>query len=390
MRYFFRILITTICLVLILYVASVLIPLNNFPVPSGTFGVGCTSYHWIDTNRLELNVADQAHPNRELMVYIYYPAELKTKEPVTPYDRYAAQSALEFISHQSGIPTWLLPDFSKIKIYSQPHAQIASQTYPVIIMTQGVGTMIQHYTWILEELASNGYIVVGINHTYFADITEFPDGRKIKSLKSQKQKEPSYEAWKEEYITTGIADIRFVIDNLAKLNAQKDGLFFNKLYFEHIGICGHSRGGQLAMQVCQVDARIKACASMDGFTTDPQPFSTPCMALVAAKSHTRKEDLQKKKVFDALCRTPGTQISEIIFKNIGHGVFSDLSFLLSSRLLTRILSIMINFDLDVSAMQGCVAIGAIRRYLDQFFDKYLQGKSSELLIAPRCGLLVDA
>ena len=50
--------------------------LNNFPAPTGCYGVGTTELHLIDTKRKEPN-----NPNspRELMLHIWYPTNIKTE-----------------------------------------------------------------------------------------------------------------------------------------------------------------------------------------------------------------------------------------------------------------------------------------------------------------------
>ncbi len=60
-----------------------------FPKPTGPYAVGTKEYHWIDTSRKEIYSDDPAHPYRELMIKIWFPAQGNLPEkPTTPYAPY--------------------------------------------------------------------------------------------------------------------------------------------------------------------------------------------------------------------------------------------------------------------------------------------------------------
>ena len=48
---------------------------------------------------------------------------------------------------------------------------------PVVLYSPGLHSDRSLGTVLIEELASHGYLVVAIDHTYDADQVEFPDGR---------------------------------------------------------------------------------------------------------------------------------------------------------------------------------------------------------------------
>lgn len=126
--------------------------------------------------RLETNTQEHYH-HRELIAYIYYPSSHQPSHPSLPYDHDALNNAKGFVSLKSKFPQLLLKGWDSLKTYAQPNALIASSSrYPVIIVSHGAAPVVQSYTYLLEELASHGYIVVGINHPYVAGITRYPDG----------------------------------------------------------------------------------------------------------------------------------------------------------------------------------------------------------------------
>src|ERR1700730_6186577 len=62
------------------------------PAPTGPFAVGKTTVHWTDESRIE--PLSQNHEPRELMVDIWYPAELSNGAPVAYLDSAAYQRGL--------------------------------------------------------------------------------------------------------------------------------------------------------------------------------------------------------------------------------------------------------------------------------------------------------
>jgi hypothetical protein len=61
-------------------VLPIILPVFRFPPPTGPYGIGTLTYHWVDADRPEIFTADPGN-RRELMVQIWYPAE---KDPSSP------------------------------------------------------------------------------------------------------------------------------------------------------------------------------------------------------------------------------------------------------------------------------------------------------------------
>jgi predicted dienelactone hydrolase len=56
------------------------------------------------------------------------------------------------------------------------HVSPEKSNYPVLIFSHGLTGFRNQNTFEVEELASHGYIIVGIDHTYDAAATIFTDG----------------------------------------------------------------------------------------------------------------------------------------------------------------------------------------------------------------------
>ncbi len=365
---------------LITLVFFLLSKIAYFRKPSGRYGVGVTEYHWVDTSRKELN-NERGDMYRELMTYVYHPATHKSKKPAIPYDKDALARQKAFVHSKSKIPTILLKGWDSIKTYAQNNVGLAISKYPIVIMSNSAGTMVQHYTWLLEELASQGYIVIGVNHPYMAAITRFPSGWVIQGLVTHKKSinKQAYETWKQEQTNTCVADIDFVLTKLEELN-KSDTFLQGKLDLAKVGIVGHSFAGDVALLAGSSNKNIGAIVNMDGgervfrYNKIREPFTVPCLMILAERSHQWEGDkgLSDLETLDAFCREHKQNVSKIVLQNAGHGIFGDLPILLNSTLFTRIASYLFDFGLYASASKGCEAIEIIKIAVVGFLDKNLK------------------
>jgi hypothetical protein len=124
------------------------------------------------------------------------------------------------------------------------------------------------YTTQMEELASHGYVVVGVEHPSEAPGIVFPDGRVVTRSSEfwdrLRRDTPDSESFEKKVTETEAADIVFVIDRLASLESDRASIFYSRLETNRLGVFGHSRGGRNAARVCQLDRRVKACLNQDG------------------------------------------------------------------------------------------------------------------------------
>ena len=148
-------------------------PAVYLPKPTGQYSVGSKLYHLIDNQRKDINGIDQLRPYQELMIKIWYPIDYC--EQIT-YIAHAKdlydhlKKTRPFISLFGGV-------FRQIYCFERSDAKLASDksNYPVIIFSPGDGGRYDSNTIHCQELASHGYIVVGISHPIDSTIIQFPD-----------------------------------------------------------------------------------------------------------------------------------------------------------------------------------------------------------------------
>ena len=142
-----------------------------------------------------------------------------------------------------------------------PEVPVASgqEAFPIVIFSHGYQEVRTIETDVMETLASHGFIAVAMDHSD-AWVSVLPDGRIVRGNAPEL---PVSVALNTEFLIGRTRDIRFVLDELARLN-QQDTLLGGRLDLGQIGICGHSFGGGVTADACAADNRIKAGFCLDG------------------------------------------------------------------------------------------------------------------------------
>ncbi len=233
------------------------LPVFRFPTPTGRFPVGTVSRHLVDTSRQETQNS-QPGLHRELMIQIWYPAEHHG-----PGEHYRPRSEMPLKKQH----------LSLVRTHAASGVPIARKPgrYPVLIFSPAWTGSRKQNTFQVVELASHGFVVVGIDHPYMSGLTVFPDGRVIKTKLDVWLDFSSAESFAEssrvveDQLRICAADARFVLDTLEGL-AENDpaGLLTGHLDTSRVGIFGHSFGGAVAAEACRLDPRFRAAIDLDG------------------------------------------------------------------------------------------------------------------------------
>jgi predicted dienelactone hydrolase len=217
---------------------------QELPAPTGAYSVGRMELDWIDPTRVD-PLAAQAGQKRELTIWMWYPAQEGANSQTAPYFPPAWS---EGRNRDQGIGILIERDLTAIRTHSFEEAPLAKNqaSYPVLIMEPGLGPAIPDYTVLAENLASQGYIVVGINPTYSSNLVAFPDGRVAtrtdKGTIPDNASRAQAEQMGDSLIGVWVKDVRFVMDRLETINGSPDSPFYQRLDLEHMGVFGHSGG----------------------------------------------------------------------------------------------------------------------------------------------------
>ncbi len=267
-----------------------ILPVFSLPKPTGKYSVGTKWIH-LKTDIDETITADPSD-KRELMIKVWYPSNDTNPKNQDPYVDQA--NRLGFIKKYSmGIlPPSSIDYLDRVQTYAYQNLPIAEKSFPVLIFSHGYGSKSTGYYALLTEIASQGYIIFNMTHTYESLGATFPNGtmkffdyeyqsrERIGAMKHigpiqnafksdvnfEERHEMIREAIKGYYVKDMVK--RWSKDMIYTMNQFEDwnikGFFKNKLDLDKIGVFGHSRGGGAAGQVTITDNRIKAAANIDG------------------------------------------------------------------------------------------------------------------------------
>jgi predicted dienelactone hydrolase len=253
------------------------------PRPTGAFPIGVTDLHLIDSSRPD--PWNPPQPYRELMVSVVYPARNVAGYERAPLMTQGVSDGFNTLAAPDnyGVPAGTTIDWAAIKTYEHEGAPAATGRHPVLLYSPGVGDIRSWDSVLVDQLASEGYVVVIIDPTYEASAVQFPadaadpDGRVIDSNLlswfAKAQQDGTVTQLLEQVLDTRVADVKFVLDELTELAAGGDpdaehsplpqGLA-HELDLSRVGMFGQSAGGFTALEAMYEDPRLKAGVDMDG------------------------------------------------------------------------------------------------------------------------------
>ena len=268
----------TILLLLLVAGAYYIFRPTLFAKPMGKYAVGTVSYWVTDPDREEIFITDK-HQARQIPIQVWYPAENSSQSDYAPYIPEATKVS-EAISELLHIPKALLYPLQFKRSNALEKAPISKEKtqYPVLLYLTGLYGHRCISTFQIQELVSQGYIVVGIDCPIAVALATFPDGSTLKSLprtlidpmlnESLTEENPllSYKGKTFEggLIAYFAKDVSRVIDFLTTLNINDPNhLLYNKLNLDRLGAFGVSLGGVIVSEASWRDRRIKASLIME-------------------------------------------------------------------------------------------------------------------------------
>jgi predicted dienelactone hydrolase len=252
----------------------VLVPVPELPEPPGPYGVGTTTRVVVDTARDEA-YGDATGPRR-LVMQVWYPAEPPADARPAPWlddlDSIGPVLATSF-----GFPGFALDHVALMETHSYPGAPVApGGPWPVVVYSHGWTGFRSAGLPQLEALASEGFVVAAVDHTYGSVATAFPGGEVVRYDPEAlpvwgSVPEEQYDEAAGQLVATFSADLRFVLDELERLNREPGWPLSGLLDTDHVGLFGHSTGGGAVVAVCASDERCTAGLGFDPWVEPVDP-----------------------------------------------------------------------------------------------------------------------
>jgi len=389
-----------------------LFPVPTLQAPSGPFEVGTSYMHLVDHERQEMVTADTTD-HRSLWIQVWYPAE-----STDSYDRANALPEAESYMGENfgryGIPPFAASHLKSVKSYSYLDAPIKSgkQSYPVILYSHGLTGNLSGNTQKMQALASHGYVVFSVAHSYGTQISLNEDGSWLTTIDSNLRK-PTFtrhsdsiinaKADQEEeaifkrvgspenltvvdrhlldslsrlrfqvlnaHLSVRASDLSFVLDKAEQMqNGIIESKFQNKLDLTKVGALGASLGGPSVMLFSSRDARCLATANLDGSQFGVlyrNKLSKPHIHFDADKEWKKEPKFNDWENIGNVTPYYNVQI-----KGSGHGNIGDQLY---SSILTRKMGM-----LGMGPIKPKRIYDILDSYLLAYFDKYLKDEESTL------------
>jgi predicted dienelactone hydrolase len=361
----------TIIALVVVAGAALLLYSTELPPPDGPSAVGRTSYAWTDPTRPEPWLDDPAE-RRQLRVYAWYPTPptaARSKAPYFPeldqlrdqfpwYERFAIRSV-------------------RTRVLADAEVAPAPAKYPVLLFSPGANNSSLFYSSLSEELASHGFVVVGMEHTHEGRGQVLPDGRVARPDAERQRPRPDSPTrqadgarFYRQRVEVRARDAAFVLDQLAQLG-EKDPLPGGCLDLARVGVFGHSLGGVAATEAARLDARFQAVANLDGLAEGQPMYVEPTgrgveqTFLYLGKPLREELPAKLRAKQDDIFRSVKEGSFRVLIAGADHTSFSDEPFWApgNGAAKARVLTV-------------------VRAYLVEFFRRQLLGRRTELFDGP--------
>ena len=368
----------TFILLIVSTALPILLPVPAIPIPSGPYQVGTRIYELVDSSRKEIySGKDEA---RRFMIQVWYPSEPGTSNVKARWMDNAEIYA-PAVSNEIGMPSFFLGHLALVKVpaYKDAKIETTKSGYPVILFSHGWQGFNAQNTGQALQLASNGYVVIGVQHTYGAVITVFPDGTialNNPTALPDGAPQDEYETAAHKLVNQWAGDLGFTLDYIQSQNNDPGSPFFHSLDLTRIGVYGHSTGGGAAIQFCGTDPRCKALLGMDPFM---RPVSyevidagvTQPAFFMFSQRWTDDVESRNNELFNQFFPHVKEPYGVITIAGTAHYDFSDLPLLspLAPQLGLK------------GPINGKRVVTIVDDYLLNFFESTLKGSAADLFAA---------
>jgi dienelactone hydrolase len=342
----------------------------SLPALLGDELVGTVNLELVDYSRND-SLAPSPRP-RDLMVSVFYPAKHVRRYELAPaYTPPYATFLDALVGLQPGTAATVVSQ-AYASAYLHPSGRKAPN---IVLFSPGYGMSRVDYTAAMSNLASHGYIVIGVDHPFDTAFIDYPDGRTAVAFQD------ILDSPEAAAIVTDIrvADLSFILDSLSKnatLARQIPGVH-GKFDVSRIGIFGHSLGGAAAASAMLADSRFICGANMDGSfwgSVAAAGLSKPFL-LFNTETHNRTSDATWTSFWKNL---RGWRL-ELTVEGSTHATFSDQATLYEELLGAGQIPDLGDY---FGTVGGRTMLAIENAYLNAFFEMCFEGKKQKLLNGP--------
>lgn len=227
---------------------------SELPPPTGPASIGFRSFQWVDSSRAE-PMTMRLDDRREVAAFLWYPAAPTQQSRAL----YVPDSSILPSGYRQRYPTML-----SLHQHGFANAPIDTRAspLPILLFSPGGGSSVMSYVTIIEELVSQGFVVLGVEPSFEGYPIRLSDGRVATSA------EFTFADGLTESrnrVDARALDLLFALRQLERLNAGSPvSDVRGRLDLTRVGAFGHSRGGLAAAEACKREPRLRGCLNYDG------------------------------------------------------------------------------------------------------------------------------
>ena len=326
----------TLLIVLLALTPALIFPEHKPLKTTGTYGVQTATYTYTDENRIE-TYSDTGRP-RKLTVQYWYPED-------------------------------------------------GDGTYPLIVFSHGSFGVRSSNLSLYRELASHGYVVCSIDHTYQCLFTTDTHGhtsfldsgfmREVSAENAVRDKAQSYEYY-QKWMRIRTCDMNFVIDYaLDAASSSSPDPVYSLIDTSKIGVMGHSLGGSAATGVGRTRDDVGAVIAFESpfmcdivgvadgeFVWNEEPYPVPVLNIYSDSSWSHLNEWPQYAANAKLLMDTEAKAYSVHLEGAGHLTLTDLA--LTSPFLTRVL------NGQKASIDAEYCLTTISRLSLEFLDCYLK------------------
>lgn len=269
--------------------------------------------------------------------------------PIAPTGSYAVDTtSVTFVDDSRVDPFSKTNEYRKLTVqFWYPDIEKGTYTFPLAVFSHGAFGYRSSNISTFEDLASNGYVVCSIDHSYHAFFSKHTDGSMtfvntaflndaVNITNDVYDKQTTYTKT-HEWLSLRTEDIDFVLKKILNNTEGETPEFIEALINEDkIGLFGHSLGGAAAAQIGREWPVVDGVIVIDGTMIGEETGFENGQAILTKKDYpvpllnlyndSHYEDAQQSgTAYNNLSASShGVEAHDIVIRDSGHLNFTDL------------------------------------------------------------------
>jgi pimeloyl-ACP methyl ester carboxylesterase len=204
---------------------------------------------------------------RVLMLSVFQPATCASTISVPYMPNKTAEYLGPFLQKRFGLGVDITPLFkeARLPVCANDESNCgATEDYPILLFSPGWSMSRLIYSVLASAIASEGFIVITIDHPDETAVITYPDGHAIYHVSSSEA--PTTEEF-TIYMYPKVVDSSFIIDQLSNATAMAELLPLRGAHAfstDRVAMLGHSLGGAASVYATGQDPRVRAAIDWDG------------------------------------------------------------------------------------------------------------------------------